>query len=113
MPHRPPLNTRAWPPLKRAKDPAGGIKFLTYSKGLCTASQISMASDYASKSKLLVLAVLLCRYYRAISRALFGGLLLGNMSLAVLLIKLLNFLPLSTLTKQVHRGSRRASGLLG
>ena len=27
MPHRLPLNTRAWPPLKRAKDPAGGIKF--------------------------------------------------------------------------------------
>ena len=59
------------------------------------------ASDYASKSKLLVLAVLLCRYYRAISRALFGGMLLGNMSLAVLLIKLLNFLPLATNTKQV------------
>jgi len=58
------------------------------------------ASDYASKSKLLVLAVLLCRYYRAISRALFGGMLLGNMSLAVLLIKLLNFLPLATNTKQ-------------
>ena len=30
MPHRLPLNTRAWPPLKRAKDPAGGIKFRTH-----------------------------------------------------------------------------------